>query len=165
MDTDGGSRRHGWRATARRDDGGCINARNRMPVRSYRQASRHRLPGLPRRNARRGDRCHRPVGCRQETGFRRTTRQCRGNPSRDFQAWHQAGRAHRPDFGTRSGERLPADRLDRRGMVRKTREQSRRSGNSRNEIDISARQSDARVQCRRCADIRLRQQHTPGRVR
>ena len=51
----------------------------------------------------------------------RPARQCGGDPARDGQARHQARRADRPDLGARPGQRLSADRLERRAMDRDAR--------------------------------------------
>ena len=44
LDTDGGTGRHGWRAAARRDHGGSVDARDRVPPVAHRQAPGDRLP-------------------------------------------------------------------------------------------------------------------------
>ena len=93
----------------------------------------------------------------------RPARQCRRDIARDGEARHPPRRAHRPDFGPRSGQRLSADRLERRAMAGDAREGPQGGGSGRPRLDGGPCRGDARLSRDGGAGVRLWQQHPPGR--
>ena len=165
VDPHRGTRRHGWRAAARGDDGRRLDARDRVPPRSHQEAARDALPRRRRRIARRSARTDRACDARRQGDLRRPARQRGGSAARTAATRRASRRRDRPDVGARSGERLPARGLDRRAVGPGA---SQRSGSRRKrgaQVDGEARAGDAGVPEARHPDVRLRQQHPPGRVR
>jgi urocanate hydratase len=76
-----------------------------------------------------------------------------------------ARRGDGPDVRARPRERLFARRVDARALGPRARRESRERRCRRAPLDGEARRSDARVPGARCAGLRLRQQHPPGRAR
>ena len=109
LDPDRRAWRHGRRAAAGGGDGRRPLHRHRMPGEPDRETARDPLSRQARDQHRRGAR-HAARAAGADLG--RAARQCRRNPARDGEARHQARRAHRPDLGPRSGQRLSADRLE-----------------------------------------------------
>ena len=116
MDPHRGTRRHGWRAAARGDDGRRLDARDRVPPGSDQEAPRDALSRRRRRIARRSARTDRTCDSRARNDLGRPARQRRGSAARDVATRGAPGRRHRPDVRARSGQRLPARGLDGRAV-------------------------------------------------
>ena len=141
MDPDRRARRHGRRAAARRDHGGRLPARGRVPHEPDRAAHRDRLSRSRGDRAGRGAGHHRARLRRAAAGLGRPARQCRRDLSRAGPPRRAPGHGDRPDLGARPAERLSAGRLDARAMAG---DAGARSGRGR------ARRQGSRWRCR-CA--------------
>ena len=162
LDPDRGPRRHGRRAAARGGDGRrpllaieCQESRieKRLETRYLDRARDHRST---RRST-----CSR-ASAGADLG--RPARQCRRDPARDGAGAASGPTRHRPDLGARPGQRLSADRLDASSNGSSMRERDPKA------VETAARASmavhvEAMLAFQRDgrADLRLRQQHPPGR--
>ncbi len=135
-----------------------------MPGRPDREANRNGLSRHESRRHRRGARPDRQIRSRRQAPVGRPARKRGGNPAGTREARRPARCRHRPDVGTRPGQRLPAHRLDRQGVVRAPRVGPRCRGCGRVQVDGRTRPRHAGVSRGRGAHLRLRQQHPPGRA-
>ena len=164
LDPDGGPRRDGRRAAARRHHGGRLDARDRVPAGAHPEAARYALPRRQHHQARRGARAHRAVDARPAAAVGRAARQRRGDRARAAAPRDPAGRGHRPDLGARPGQRLPARGLVGRAVGPPARRGPARGRDGRARLDGEARHGDARVPEAGHPGVRLRQQHPAGRA-
>ena len=125
MDPHRRARRHGRRAAARRDDGGRLDARDRMPALAHRDAAAHRLCRRAGEGPRRGARHHRARRARRRKPFRS---RFSATPPKSIPELVRRGVRpdvrHRPDLGARSDQRLSAGGLDARRMGGRARARS-----------------------------------------
>ena len=97
--------------------------------------------------------------------FQSPAGQCGGAFARAGSSRRAARRRHRPNVGTRSGERLFAGRLDAGSVGAPARNRATGGCARRAPFHRAARAGHARFPPHGRADARLRQQHPPGRQR
>ncbi len=160
--------RHGRRAAARRDDGGRVDAGDRMPGLAHRDAPGDALP--------------RHAGARPRSRARADRRRVRARASRSASASSAMRRKScRSSCGaacartwspTRRPRTISCTAIcPRAGRVERWRARAgrpgaaRRTGRGSEAVDQGARRGDARLPRAGRADVRLRQQHPAGRAR
>ena len=110
LDSHGRSRRHGWGATAGRDDGRCLHARHRMPAQPDRKTPRNQVSRRRHRQSRRSAAADRQIRPRQAALSVGLAGKRGGDPARARQARHQAGCGHT----TRPARTIPSTAICRK---------------------------------------------------